>query len=52
MPKQRKTQVWLDFARDCGYLSRRAAQGMAAGYDELGRMLSRMIANPEKFTHT
>jgi len=23
-----------------------------AGYDELGRMLSGMIANPEKFTST
>jgi four helix bundle protein len=47
-----ETQVWLDFARDCGYLSEERHNEMAAGYDELGRMLSPMIANPEKFTHT
>ena len=44
-----ETQVWLDFARDCGYLSHDRHQEMVAGYDEIGRMLSGMIANPEKF---
>ena len=47
-----ETQVWLDFARDCGYLSQERHKEVAAGYDELGRMLSGMIANPEKFTST
>jgi four helix bundle protein len=45
-----ETQVWLDFARDCGYLSGERHKEMADGYDEIGRMLSSMIANPEKFT--
>jgi len=47
-----ETQVWLDFARDCGYLSQERHKEVAAGYDELGRMLGGMIANPEKFTST
>jgi four helix bundle protein len=45
----RETQVWLDFARDCGYLSRERHKEMAAAYDGLGRMLSGTIANVEKF---
>jgi four helix bundle protein len=44
-----ETQVWLDFARDCGYLSAERHKEVAAGYDELGRMLSSMIKDPEKF---
>jgi len=45
-----ETQVWLDFARDCGYLSKERHDELARGYDQLGRMLSGMIAHPEKFT--
>ena len=44
-----ETQVWLDFARDCGYLSRENHKRLAQGYDEVGRMLNGMIAAPEKF---
>jgi len=44
-----ETQVWLDFARDCGYLSRERYQELASGYEELGRMLGGMLAHPEKF---
>lgn len=45
-----ETQVWLDFARDCGYLSEDRHQDLIAGYAEVGRMLSSMMAEPEKFT--
>jgi four helix bundle protein len=45
-----ETQVWLDFARDCGYLSPECFQQLIAGYQELGRMLNGMIAKPESFT--
>jgi four helix bundle protein len=45
-----ETQVRLDFARDCGYLSEERHKEVAAGYNELGRMLSSMIKDPEKFT--
>ncbi len=44
-----ETQVWLDFARDCGYLSRENHKRLVQGYDQVGRMLNGMIAAPEKF---
>ena len=44
-----ETQVWLDFARDCSYLSQVTHARVTAGYEELGKMLGSMIANPEKF---
>jgi four helix bundle protein len=44
-----ETQVWLDFARDCGYLPIERHRDLAAGYDEIGRMLGSMMASPEKF---
>lgn len=44
-----ETQVWLDFARDCGYLSPEHHKELKARYEEIGRMLSGMIASPEKF---
>ena|ERR1043165_7713694 len=46
-----ETQVWLDFARDCGYLSPALQARMTAVYEELGRMLGSMILNPERFTN-
>jgi len=45
-----ETQVWLDFARDCGYLSVARQKELAAGYDEVGRMLSSMMKDPAKFS--
>ena len=44
-----ETQVWLDFARDCGYLSVERSEDLARGYEEVGRMLSSMITHPERF---
>jgi four helix bundle protein len=44
-----ETQVWIDFAYDCGYLSRENHKKLTAGYEEVGRMLSGMMAAPEKF---
>lgn len=41
--------VWLDFARDCGYLSPEDHRQLKAAYDEIGRMLHVMISDPEKF---
>jgi len=45
-----ETQVWLNFAHDCGYLPKERYDELASGYEEIGRMLGSMIANPEKFT--
>ena len=44
-----ETQVWLDFARDCGYLSPERHDELVKPYQEVGRMLAGMIAAPEKF---
>ena len=44
-----ETQVWLDFAHDCGYLSPERHSRLVAGYEKLGKMLGRMMAGPEKF---
>ena len=45
-----ETQVWLDFARDCGYLSPQLQAKLTAGYEEVGRMLGGMINDPERFS--
>ena len=45
-----ETQVWIDFALDCGYMSKENHDRLTAGYEEVGRMLSSMMAHPEKFT--
>ena len=44
-----ETQVWLDFARDCCYLSKERQLQLTKGYEEVGRMLGSMIANPDRF---
>jgi four helix bundle protein len=44
-----ETQVWLDYARDCGYMDPKATDEIAAGYEEVGKMLGGMMAHPEKF---
>ena len=44
-----ETLVWLDFARDCGYLSQANHRVLVDGYEEIGRMLNGMIANPSSF---
>jgi four helix bundle protein len=44
-----ETQVWLDFARDCGYMSQENYVRLTQGYEEVGKMLSGMMANPQRF---
>jgi four helix bundle protein len=44
-----ETQVWLDFARDCGYLSEDSHKKLITQYEEVGRMLAGMMAKPEAF---
>lgn len=44
-----ETQVWLDFARDCEYISHSRYDELIRGYEEVGKMLGSMIAAPEKF---
>ena len=44
-----ETQVWLDFARDCGYIDTQLRDSLTGKLEEVGRMLGSMIANPEPF---
>lgn len=44
-----ETQVWIDFALDWGYMSKENHDRLTEGYEEVGRMLSGMMANPGRF---
>ena len=44
-----ETQVWIDFAHACGYISESLKEEWTSGYEEIGRMLGGMIAHPERF---
>ena len=44
-----ETQVWLDFARDCGYMPSERRDELIKGYEEVGKMLGSMMSLPEKF---
>jgi four helix bundle protein len=44
-----ETAVWLDFARDCGYLKPDDYRQLMAACEDIGRMLHVMVNDPEKF---
>jgi len=44
-----ETEVWLDFAKDAGYLAVEKHKYFTNGYDEVNRMLYSMVDKPEKF---
>jgi four helix bundle protein len=45
-----ETQVWLQFAVECGYLDRQVARELYAEYDDILGKLVTMIINPESWT--
>ena len=47
--KATETQVWIDFAFACWYISPQLHSRWIHGYEEVGRMLGGMIAHPERF---
>ena len=44
-----ETDTWLDFARDCGYLSVEEHKRLTADCHEVGGMLGSMLNNPAPF---
>ena len=44
-----ETEDWLDYARDCEYITAEVHQGLLSEYDEVRKMLIAMINNPEKW---
>ena len=44
-----ETKCWLKFALSCKYISIEIYNDLSAKSDEVGRLLSNMINNPEKY---
>jgi four helix bundle protein len=44
-----ETIIWLDFSLACNYISNAEYQKLLDIYQEIGKMLSSMADNPEKF---
>jgi four helix bundle protein len=44
-----ETETWLDFARDCGYLSEDDHRRLSTDSREVGQMLGSMLMNPSPF---
>jgi len=44
-----ETQVWLDFAFDCGYMSKQNRDRLTSGYEQVGKMLGGMMKDPTRF---
>jgi len=47
-----ETIVWLDFSKDCEYITLAEYQYFIKEYEEVGRLLGGMINKPEKFITT
>lgn len=45
-----ETQVWLDFAFACEYISEKSYTDFIERSEEVGRLLNHMIEFPEKYT--
>ncbi|HEY6502471.1 MAG TPA: four helix bundle protein [Chitinophagaceae bacterium] len=45
-----ETEIWLDFAKDCLYLSQEEYEELISLNNEVGKLIWYMINNPDKFT--
>jgi four helix bundle protein len=43
------TLVWIDYAKDCGYMSDKAHKSLSQGYKEVGKILGKIILHPARF---
>jgi four helix bundle protein len=46
-----EVQVWLDFAKECDYITVKTYNDFIAKAEEVGRMLNHMIENPAKYNN-
>lgn len=44
-----ETNVWLEFALQCGYITSETYEGLSAQNTEVGKLINYMIQNPDKF---
>jgi four helix bundle protein len=49
--EEAEVEVWLDTARDCGYISEERHTYFRKKYEEVSKMLYSMIEQPEKFCY-
>ena len=45
-----ETMIFLDFAKDCGYISVEKHKELIENYIQIGKMLGSMMRHPEKFS--
>jgi len=50
LAEEYETEVWLDYSRDCNYITLEIHSHLMSEYDEVRKMLISMINNPSKFT--
>ncbi len=44
-----ETQISLDFAKDCKYITQEENRQLRSKSEEIGRLLNHMVENPEKY---
>ena len=44
-----ETEVWIDFAKSCGYINEESHQELTNTCEEIGKFIGFIIRNPEKF---
>ncbi len=47
-----ETQIWLDFAKDCGYITEEIWKELSNKNNEVGKLIWYMSCHPEKFRGT
>ncbi|EHO40195.1 S23 ribosomal protein [Caldithrix abyssi DSM 13497] len=51
LSEESETEVWLDYSKDLNYKTKEKYKYFIQKYDEVARMLSSMIENPQKFCY-
>lgn len=49
LSEEYETENWLDYSKDCNYITTETYSKLMSGYNETRKMLISMINNPEKF---
>jgi four helix bundle protein len=44
-----ETEVWLDYSKDCQYITEDTYDRLTSGYDEVRKMLISIINNPDQW---
>ena len=47
--EEHETETWLDYSRDCQYISLATHEKILTGYEEVRKMIISMINNPDKW---